>query len=340
MYINFLVLFVAFSLFLFFLCKKLNLFVDYKLEKHKRHSSKSKSYSIGGILLLIYLLYYFAYLKQEYLISILFFLIFSIGLLSDIKKLNSVIIRFFLQVIFIFLFVNAIDIEIKTTKVDLIDNLLTNSYINSLFVTFCLMVLINGGNFIDGLNGLILKYYIAIASVILFYLNIFILQDLEFFKNLILILLVLLIFNMLGGLYMGDSGAYLISTLMGILLINFSSNNLSISPYLVIIFVWYPCFELLFSMIRRKIKNNKTYKPDTQHFHQLLHDLIKSKFGIINEKFSHIITSFIINSYNLLIFIISIKFIYYSEVLVSILILNIGVYLFTYFLLSRKMIKI
>ena len=144
MYINFLALFVASSLFLFFFCKKFNLFVDYKIEKHKRHSSKSKSYSIGGILLLIYLLYYFAYLKHEYLISIFLFLIFFIGFLSDIKKLNSVSIRFFLQVIFIFLFVNTIDIEIKTTKINFIDNLLSNSYINNLFVTFCLMVLING----------------------------------------------------------------------------------------------------------------------------------------------------------------------------------------------------
>ena len=340
MYINFLALFVAFSLFLIFLCKKLNLFVDYKLEKHKRHSSKSKSYSIGGILLLIYLLYYFAYLKHEYLISIFLFLIFFIGLLSDIKKLNSVSIRFFLQIIFIFLFVNAIDIEIKTTKINFIDYLLSNSYINSFFVTFCLMILINGGNFIDGLNGLILKYYLAIIFVILFYLNMLILQDLEFFKNLILILLVLLTFNILGLLYMGDSGAYLLSVLMGILLINFSSNNALISPYLIIIFFWYPCFELLFSMIRRKIKENKTYKPDTQHLHQLLHNFIKGKFHIINEKFSHTITSLVINSYNLLIFIISIRFIYYSEILILILIFNIGLYIFTYFLLSKKMIKI
>ena len=340
MYINFLILFVFSCLFLFFLSKKFNLFVDYKLEKHKRYSSKSKSYSIGGILLLIYLLYYFAFLKHEYLISIFLFSIFFIGLLSDIKKLNSISIRFFLQVIFIFLFVNAIEIEIDTTKINFIDNLLSNTYINNLFVTFCLMILINGGNFIDGLNGLILKYYITITLMVLFYLNIFFLQDLEFFKNLILILLVLLIFNMLGALYMGDSGAYLLSMLMGILLINFSSNNLSVSPYLVIIFFWYPCFELLFSMIRRKIKDNKTYKADTQHLHQLLHDLIKNKFDIINEKTSHIITSLIINSYNLLIFIISVKFIYYSEILVSILILNIGIYLFTYFLLSKKMIKI
>ena len=339
MYINFLVLFIISCFFLFFLSKKLNLFLDYKLEKHKKYSSKSKSYSIGGILLLIYVLYYFAYLKNEYLISIFFFSLFFIGLLSDIKKLNSVSIRFFLQVIFIYLFTHALDLEIQTTRIDFIDNYLTNSYINSLFVTFCLMVLINGGNFIDGINGLLLKYYTAITLVILLSLNIFILQDAEFFKNLILILLVLLILNISVGIYMGDSGAYLISILIGTSLINFSSNNFAISPYLVIIFLWYPCFELLFSMIRRKIKDNKTYKPDTKHLHQLLHDQVKNKFNIINEKFSHIITSLIINLYNLLIFLISIKFIYYSEILVSILILNISLYLLTYFILSKRMTK-
>ena len=138
---------------------------------------------------------------------------------------------------------------------------------------------------------------------------------------------------------MGDSGAYLISILMGTFLINFSSNNFTISPYLIIIFLWYPCFELLFSMIRRKIKRNKTYKPDTKHLHQLLHDLIKNKFNIINEKFSHFITSLIINLYNLLIFMISIEFIYYSEILVLILIINISLYLLTYFILSKGIIK-
>ena len=339
MHINFLVSFIVLSLFLFFLCKKFNLFVDYKLEKHKRYTSKSKSYSIGGILLLIYLLYYFAFLKNEYLISIFFFLIFFIGLLSDIKMLNSVSIRFFLQLIFIFFFSYALDLEIKTTKIDFMDNLISNSYINSLFVTFCLMILINGGNFIDGLNGLLLKYYTAITLVILMSLNIFVFEDLEFFKNLILILLVLLILNISGKLYMGDSGAYLVSVLMGTSLINFSSNNFAISPYLVIIFFWYPCFELLFSMIRRKIKHKKTYKPDTKHLHQLLHDIIKDKFSINNEKLSHIITSLIINLYNLFIFIICVKFIYYSEILVSILILNIALYLFTYLILSKKMTK-
>ena len=88
--------------------------------------------------------------------------------MSDIKRLNNVGLRF-LQLILIILFSKIIGIEIQTTKIDFVDQILSYEYINIIFVTFCLMVLINGGNFIDGLNGLMLKYYILIFLVIFFY---------------------------------------------------------------------------------------------------------------------------------------------------------------------------
>ena len=44
-----------------FIAKKFNLLVDFKLEKHKRFSTKSKSYFIGGTLLLFFhILFYFS----------------------------------------------------------------------------------------------------------------------------------------------------------------------------------------------------------------------------------------------------------------------------------------
>ena len=54
MYTDFLTLFIVVSLFLVYFCKKNNLLVDFKLEKHKRFSSKLKINSIGGILLIIF----------------------------------------------------------------------------------------------------------------------------------------------------------------------------------------------------------------------------------------------------------------------------------------------
>ena len=92
---NFLIIYFAFSLILVGICKKYNLLVDNKTEKHKKYSSTLKSYSIGGILLIFFFSYYFIFISENY--SFLFFLIsiFSIGLFSDLRKIHSVSYRFF-----------------------------------------------------------------------------------------------------------------------------------------------------------------------------------------------------------------------------------------------------
>ena len=108
--------------------------------------------------------------QNNYLFLILFS-IFLIFFFSNIKKLNSVSLRFFLQIILILFFVNIIGLEIKNTRIEFVDTIISNKIANTIFVSFCLMVLVNGSNFIDGLNGLLLKYYLIIYLVILFSFN-------------------------------------------------------------------------------------------------------------------------------------------------------------------------
>ena len=103
---------------------------------------------------------------------------------------------------------------------------------------------------------------------------------------------------------MGDSGAYLLSLFTGVYLINFSYNHNFVSPYFIILLLWYPCFELLFSMIRRSIYKSKTYKPDVLHLHQFIYNFIKSKITS-NDLMCHLFTSLSINFYNLIIFLSS-----------------------------------
>ena len=59
MYTYFLFFLLYSVLFLLIFVKEKNLIVDYKLEKHKRFSSKLKSNSIGGIFLIIFFIYEF-----------------------------------------------------------------------------------------------------------------------------------------------------------------------------------------------------------------------------------------------------------------------------------------
>ena len=324
--------FIAFFLILIFLLiyisKKYKLFVDFKLEKHKRFSTTLKSYSIGGILLITFFTYSFILNQKDYLLFLFLFSIFLLGLFSDLKKLNSANLRFFSQIVIVIFFISFLDIKINYTRVDLFDSILNeNILVNIIFTTFCLLILINGGNFVDGLNGIVLKYNLIIYVIILFGLsNDFVYLEKQFLENLIVVLSILLILNLTGFLYMGDSGAYLLSLFTGIYLINFSNENFFISPYLIILLLWYPCFELLFSIIRRFLKATKTYKPDNFHLHQLIYSFVKKKLNFKNNLIIHFLTSSSINLYNLAIFLVALNNIYDSKIIIYLIIFNLVIY--------------
>ena len=332
MFNYFIAFFLILSFLLIYISKKYNLFVDFKLEKHKRFSTTLKSYSIGGILLITFFIYSLILNQKDYLLFIFLFSIFLLGLFSDLKKLNSANLRFFFQIILVIFFIFFLDLKISYTRVDLFDNILNeNILVNIIFTTFCLLILINGGNFVDGLNGIILKYNIIIYVILLFGLsNKFVYLEKEFLQNLIVVLSILLILNLAGLLYMGDSGAYLLSLFTGIYLINFSNENFFISPYLVVLLLWYPCFELLFSIIRRSLKATTTYKPDNFHLHQLIYSFIKVKLNFKNNLIIHFLTSSTINLYNLVIFLMALNSIHDSKIIIYFIIFNLIIYIFFY----------
>ena len=56
------------------------------------------------------------------------------------------------------------DVQINDTRLIFLDNILQNNYINYLFVTFCVLIIINGSNFIDGMNTLCIGYYLLISA--------------------------------------------------------------------------------------------------------------------------------------------------------------------------------
>ena len=146
----------------------------------------------------------------------------------------------------------------------------------------------------------------------------------------IIVLTIILALNLLGFLYMGDAGAYLISLFTGIYLINFSAENFFISPYLIILLLWYPCFETLFSILRKNIIKKSPMSPDINHFHQLIFLFIKKKFKF-NLLYSNIISANIINLYNAIIFIISVNYFSNSQVQILLILLNLILYTVIYF---------
>ena len=136
----------------------------------------------------------------------------------------------------------------------------------------------------------------------------------------------LLILNFLDKTLLGDGGAYLLGFFTAIYLIEWSNLNNSISPYFIILLLWYPCFENLFSIIRKKYQNKKIATADNLHLHQLIFIFLKKKKYHNTNNLSGLIICF----FNLTTFILGTIFYDKTKVLLSIIVINILLYVYIY----------
>ena len=325
--------FILISFLIIYISRKYSFFLDKKTEFHKKVLNPNKNFFLGGIIFFLYISY-FLIISNKFILLLFLLFIFLLGLLSDLKLINDPKKRFFFQIFIILLFVSILDIKIFSTRLDIVDLYLQNQHINYLFVVFCLMVFINGSNFIDGLNTLLVSYTILILIIFLIFFN----NSMPFFNNfyeLIFVLSFILILNSFGIIILGDSGAYLISIFLGIYLIDFANQNYIISPYFVILLLWYPCFELLFSITRRVTSNLEAYNPDITHLHQLIYLKI-FKRNKLDFRINHFLVSVIINLYNFGSFYLGSNFFNDTKILILITFFNISLYIFVYSFLKKN----
>ena len=85
------------------------------------------------------------------------------------------------------------------------------------------------------------------------------------------------LFNLFEKNFLGDSGSYCISFLVGYLCINFAIQNSQVSPFFVVLILWYPAWENLFSILRRIKKNVISTEPDKMHLHHIIFLFLKKK---------------------------------------------------------------
>ena len=297
-YFAYLILIVLVSLIL----KKKGLFLNYSGDNHQSFSNVGNIPLSGGI----FLIFPIIYLYSNDLILVTFLsTIFLLGFFSDRKILVSPQKRFLFQVISILLFVIIADLKILTSRIELFDIMLSNQVFAYLFSTFCLLILINGSNFIDGLNGLLISYSLIVIYTLgnLELITDQIISNQNFYLILWLMLLVLFL-NIFNILMIGDSGAYLLGFLLGFVIITSHENNPNISPYFYISIIWYPCFENLFSILRKLNKKFSPLNPDNKHLHQLVFFFVKEKINL-STILSNNLSSAILIFFNFLIIYIS-----------------------------------
>ena len=325
---------IIFSLILNYTLSKKKILLNFKGDNHQKFISSRYIPLSGGLILVFTSYYYLNLINFSYV-----FFIFCIGFLSDIKKINSPKIRFIIQTLIVLGVVYFSSITVPHTKINFLDQLIEYDTFRVLFTVFCILIVINGFNFIDGVNTLLIGYCLII-SLSLYYLS---LNNVEIsliidFYNLITVLIALFILNFFNKLYLGDAGAYFLSLLFALCLIHTYQINNNISPYFIVCLLWYPAFENLFSILRKKKLSRSPMKPDTNHLHQIIFLFLKKTFNI-KSVYLNTATGVMINFYNLICIAVATNFYNHTKIQILIIIFNIVVYIFFYRKLPHKKLK-
>ena len=338
-YISLILVFLI-NILILFTINKFFLLKNFCLDKvdsspHKNYV-KSGSVPISGGIVIMSSLIIFNYFDK--ISNLLFALsIFVIGIMSDLDKLKSTNIRFLFQIFVLILFLlnnNYLLVnEIKISSIDLI--LGKYEIISLIFTCFCILILINGSNFIDGTNIQCSGYFFSILMILII-LNFekSISVDLSNILIIFSVLISFIIFNLFNKSFLGDGGTYLLSFLIGIILIKFYLTN-NVSPYFIVTLLWYPAFENFFSIVRRLFLMKRNIdKPDNLHLHHMIYSKLNKKFK--NKFIIKNGVGLLLSTYNFLIFFIAKNFIFQSLIQVYLILFSIILYISVYSIFVNK----
>lgn len=278
----------------------------------------------GGVLIFISIFLYFLFLKifnnnfinqlfnnetQTLVFIISASLFFAIGLIDDIKDLSSKykIILFFFFVIFYLNFDPSMILEIlffsSFKKVLLLQNA------SFIFTLFCIIIFINAFNMYDGSNGQIGIYSITL----LLYLS----YKLDVLELLIISLPILffLFLNLKSKTFIGNSGSYFLGFFFSILIIKVYKIDNILKADEILLIMFYPIIDLIRLFVLRLVNNKNPFKGDREHIHHYL--LNKLKTNNLVQIYLFILMFFPIITYEV-----------FKLNLISILLINIIIYIF------------
>jgi UDP-GlcNAc:undecaprenyl-phosphate GlcNAc-1-phosphate transferase len=252
----------------------------------------------GSIILFLFMLFvlFFFYISSVFLKDYLTvtLLLFFLGFTDDLKIKINPKVRLFLMLIVLLLCINIFSIEISRSGLELLDSWLKNNIFQICFVLLCFLFVINGANLVDGFNGLLAIHFLLINLI-------FLLINLEnqnenmsiILLSQMIIVLSFLLFNFpKAKIFLGDSGSYLLGSLIALNTIKTYELNTTISPFFFAGVLFYLFYEVLFSFFRKVVLKISPFKPDGKHLHMLLYSWLTYSKRVKNPNY---LTSLLIN---------------------------------------------
>ena len=248
--------------------------------------------SLFSLFILFYFLIFNIFLKDYFIISLL---LFFLGFLDDIKIKINPSMRLALMLILLVFCINIFSIQITKSGFEFLNLWLQNNIFQTCFVLLCFLFVINGANLVDGFNGLLAIHFLIINSIFLV-INLFNQNEnisIILFSQIIIVLSFLLFNFPKARIFLGDSGSYLLGSLIVLNTINTSDLNPQISPLFFTCVLFYLFYEVFFSFIRKILLKNSPLKPDKNHLHMLLYGWLSNVKKIKNSNY---LTSLLVNS--------------------------------------------
>ena len=331
---NYLISIATLTLILFF--KEYLVFKDEKNVQDFHHNPTPR---LGGLIVIFGVFYAFTSYEEhslnEFFIASLPILL--IGFFEDISIEIKPIFRILAMCISISMVYFLMDIGIYSLNIEFADRLLVNPLISVMFTLLVLVGLINSINIIDGFNGLMLGFslmvFLALAFVAMQIGDVFLVDLYLLIAGSILILF--LANFPLGKVFTGDMGAYFIGLIMGTSGLLLGIRNEEVSHWFILLLVLYPLYETLFSVFRRKIKQqNEAMQPDSDHLHSLIFkNILSQKCFAKNPNICNSMTSIIVWVFALISIIPAILFYKDQDILISYAFF----YMFLYTLVYKKL---
>ncbi len=272
--VNLIILYLLLLLVTIVISKKLN-FYD---KPNFRKIHKSQVLNTGGITIYIFYLLVVNFFEFnhniELIISIGLF-VCIVGFIDDRKNLNPSIKIIFIIVPSTYLILNGINIYDLGNYEHL--GILGLGKFQLPFLILATGLLINATNYIDGVDGLLLTFFICCLGY-----YIFLIEEPNTI-NLIKILMIPAIFNLVMNLlptktnlkiFSGNTGSLFIGFFISFLTIELYS-SFSVHPVYLIWPLWYPVYDFLFVSTNRAFLKQSIFSADNSH----LHHKILNKFN-------------------------------------------------------------
>lgn len=310
---------IIFLTFIFnLIINKLSLKLNFVSKHDSRSIHKGKIPYLGGLtigLVLLVIVKIFNFDQNFETIFIYSILILITGIIDDIYNLNpsQKLILLIFPVIWITLFERIHLVHLGLYEYFGYINL---GKVGPIFTFFCVMLLINAYNYIDGIDGL------AISISLIFFIYLYFLIEEENLKFTLLLISIcyfmMMLFNLcnINGIktFLGDGGSLMSGFIISFFCI-LSFIKYNIHPTKLIFAISYPIYDFLTVNFNRIIKKKNLFNPGNDHFHHVLFNkfskkhftvvLILGSFNILHILFGLLVTKYFNNSVALIFFIIN-----------------------------------